>query len=56
MIKLLMYFFGKDAFGIFVINNEGVPVIEHMNLKKESVEAERIEQEIRERFARANGL
>lgn len=49
-------FSGKYAFGIFVINNEGVPVIEHMNLKKESVEAERIEQEIRERFARANGL
>mgnify|MGYP003499706842 FL=1 len=49
-------FTGNEAFGIFVINNEDEPVIEHMHLKKEAEEAERIEREVRERFAKANGL
>lgn len=49
-------FTGKEAFGIFVINNENVPVIEHFHLKGEAIEVERIEKEVRERFAKANGL
>lgn len=49
-------FTGNDAFGSFIINNENEPVIEHMYLKKESVEADRIEKEIRERFAKANNI
>ena len=49
-------FTGKEAFGIFIINNENEPVIEHLYLKKEPAEADRIEKEVRERFAKANGL
>jgi len=49
-------FTGQEAFGIFVINNENEPVIEYLYLKKESAEAERIEKEVRERFAKANGI
>lgn len=49
-------FAGQEVFGIFVINNENEPVIEYLYLKKESAEAERIEKEVRERFAKANGL
>ena len=44
------------AFGIFVINNENVPVIEHMYLENESDEAKRIEKEIRERFELLNQI
>ena len=49
-------FTGQEAFGIFVINNESKPVIEYLYLEKESAEAERIEKEVRERFAKANGI
>lgn len=49
-------FTGKEAFGVFVINNEKEPVIEHLYLQKEPAEAERIEKEVWERFAKANGL
>ena len=49
-------FAGKEAFGIFVINNEDEPLIEYMHLKKEHDEAERIEREVRERFAKANAI
>lgn len=49
-------FTGKEAFGVFVINNEEEPVIEHFHLQKEPAEAERIEKEVCERFAKANGL
>jgi len=49
-------FTGQEAIGIFVINNENEPVIEHLYLKKEPSEAERIEKEVWERFAKANGL
>ena len=49
-------FTGKEAFGIFVINNEDEPVIEHMYLKKEPMERGKIEREVRERLAKANGL
>ena len=49
-------FTGNEAFGIFVINNEDEPVIEHMHLKKGAKEAERIEQEVRERFVKANNI
>ncbi len=45
---------GQEVFGIFVINHEDSPVIEHMYLLKEPAEAERIEKEIRERLAKAN--
>lgn len=49
-------FTGNEAFGIFVINYEDEPVIEHMHLKKGAKEAEQIEQEVRERFAKANNI
>ena len=49
-------FKGDMAFGIFVINNENVPVIEHMYLENESDEAKRIEKEIRERFELLNQI
>ena len=39
-----------------MINNEDEPVIEHMHLKKEAEEAERIEREVRDRFAKANHI
>ena len=45
---------GQEVFGIFVINHEDSPVIEHLYLLKEPAEAERIEKEIRERLAKAN--
>ena len=35
---------------------ENAPVIEYMYLKKEPKEADRIEREVRERFAKANGI
>lgn len=47
-------FTGKEAFGIFVINNETEPVIEHLHLKKEPADAEKIETEVRKRLAKAN--
>lgn len=46
----------KVAFGIFVINNLDVPVIEHMYLKKDREDAEKIEAEVRERLAKANNI
>lgn len=49
-------FTGKEALGIFVINNENVPAIEHFHIKGETTEVEKIEKEVRERLARANGL
>lgn len=47
-------FTGNIALGIFVVNNEMVPVIEHMYFENSCEEAERIANEIRERFYRLN--
>ena len=47
-------FTGKEAFGIFIINNESTPVIEHLYLKKEKDDAGNIEAEVRERLKKAN--
>ena len=49
-------FTGEEAIGIFVINNENTPVIEHMHLIKTGEEADRIKEEIMERFERMNEL
>lgn len=47
-------FTGNIVLGIFVVNNEMVPVIEHMYFENSCEEAERIANEIRERFYRLN--
>lgn len=47
-------FKGKNAFGIFVINNVNQPVIEHMYFQEECLDAARIREEISERFYRLN--
>ncbi len=44
----------KNSIGIFVINNENVPVIEHMYFENDCEDSTRIEKEIRERFYRLN--
>ena len=49
-------FTGKEVFGIFVINNESTPKIEHMYLDKACDEAEKIKLEIQERFVRLNQI
>lgn len=47
-------FTGTDVLGIFVVNNETVPVIEHMYFETACEETTRIAEEIRERFYRLN--
>lgn len=49
-------FTGTDPVGIFVINYEQTPVIEHMYLEKTDTQAKQMEQEINERFIRLNQL
>lgn len=49
-------FRGNNALGIFVVNNETVPVIEHMYFESVCEEAIRIAEEIRERFYRLNSI
>ena len=47
-------FTGKNALGIFVINNENEPVIEHMYFEDACEESEKIAKEVEERFYRLN--
>jgi len=47
-------FTGNNALGIFVINNETVPVIEHLYFESDCEETVRITDEVQERFYRLN--
>lgn len=47
-------FTGTDVLGVFVVNNETVPVIEHMYFESTCEEKTRIAEEVQERFYRLN--